>query len=149
MQTGAACPGTVPAEAERLARGRDARPRRFLGLEALDRQDPLQRGDDTRAELRPRRETELLERLGRRTRRAVDPRGQHRVERVRDVDDPRAERDLFAPEAVGVARAVEALVVVTDGGHGVVEEAKAVDDACALVGVLLHERPLLVGEARW
>ena len=79
---------------------------------------------------------------------AVDARRQHRVERVGDVDDPGAERDLLAAEPVRVAGAVEALVVVADRRHRVLEEAEAVDDARALLGVALHQRPLLARQAR-
>ena len=37
-------------------------------------------------------------------------------------------------------------MVVADRGHGVVQETEPVDDPRALVGVPLHQRPLLVGE---
>ena len=92
---------------------------------------PTHRGQNCDARCPP----QLGERLGRRPRGAVDPRRQHRVERVGDVDDAGAERDVLAPQAVRVAGAVEALVVVADRGHGVVQEAEAVDDPRALVGV--------------
>ena len=62
------------------------------------------------------------------------------------MDDPCAERDLLPLQAVRIAEAVEALVVVADRRHGVVQEAEPVDDPRALVRVALHERPLLVGE---
>src|SRR5206468_1776585 len=78
----------------------------------------------------------------------VDARREHRVERVGDVDDAGAERDLLALEPVGVASAVEALVMVPDRGYRVVQEAEAVDDAGALVRVPLHQRPFVLGEAR-
>ncbi len=42
----------------------------------------------------------------------------------------RAERNVLALQPVRIAGAVEALVVVADCGHGVVQEAEAVDDAC-------------------
>src|SRR3954471_15265039 len=56
-------------------------------LDRLEREDALQRTDAARAELRACGPTKLAEGLGSRARRAVDPRRQHRVERVGDVDD--------------------------------------------------------------
>ena len=50
--------------------------------------------------------TRLVDRAGR----AVGTLGEHRVEGITDRDDPRAERDLLACEAIGVAAAAEALV---------------------------------------
>src|SRR5262249_14141858 len=67
-------------------------------LERVERQDPLQRTDAARAELRACRGPQLLQRLGRRPGGAVDTGRQHRVERVRDVDDARAERDVLPGE---------------------------------------------------
>ena len=64
------------------------------------------------------------------------------------MDDARTERDLLADDAVGIAVAVEPLVVVADRGHRVLEEAETVDDPRALLRVALHQRPLLAGEAR-
>ena len=114
----------------------------------VERQDPLERRDTARAELGGGGAAKLGERLVERPGRAVDAGRQHRVERVGDVDDPRAERDLLALQAVGIAGAVEALVVVADRRNGVAEEAEPVDDAGALVGVALHQRPLLLRQAR-
>ena len=64
------------------------------------------------------------------------------------MDDARAEGDLLSGDAVRIAGAVEALVVVADRRDRVLEEAEAVDDARALVGMALHERPLVGGQAR-
>ena len=64
------------------------------------------------------------------------------------MDDPSAERDFLPAQPVGIAGAVVAFVVVPDRWHGVVQEAEAVDDAGALVGVALHQVPLLLGQAR-
>ena len=119
----------------------------FVG-QRVERQDPLERRDAARAELGARGLAELRERLVERPCGAVDARRQHRVERVGDVDDAGAERDLLAPQPVGVARAVEALVVVADRRDRVAEESEPVDDAGALVGVALHQRPLLLRQAR-
>src|SRR6476620_1675293 len=42
---------------------------------------------------------------------AVGPMARHRIERIRDGEDARAERNLFADEAVGIAAPIPALVV--------------------------------------
>src|SRR5205809_161966 len=116
---------------------------RYWGLRGteLERQDPLQGGHAARAELAGGRAPQLVQRLGGGPGGSVDARGQHRVERVGDVDDPGAERDVLAGQPVGVARTVPALVVVADGRHSVVQEAEPVDNARALVGVTLHQVP--------
>src|SRR5436190_8802475 len=120
----------------------------FLVVEALDREDPLEGGDAARAELRAGGAPELLQGLRGRPCGPVDAGREHRVERVRHVDDPSAERDFLPAQPVGIAGAVVAFVVVPDRWHGVVQEAEAVDDAGALVGVALHQVPLLLGQAR-
>src|SRR4029077_12998947 len=119
-----------------------------LALEALERQDPLKGCDAAWAELGARRPPELLQRLCGGPGGPVDACREHGVERVRDMDDAGSERNVLAVQPVRVTRAVEALVVVADGRHGVVQEAEAVDDPCALLGVALHERPLVGGQAR-
>src|SRR6266545_1402286 len=115
--------------------------------ERLQRQDPLERGHAARAELSPGRAAQLLQRLGGRPGCTVDTGREHRVERVGYVDDAGAERDVLAAEPVRIPGPVEALVVVSDRRDGVVEEAEAVDDACPLLRVPLHQRPLVLGEA--
>ena len=114
----------------------------------VERQNPLERRDATRTELGGCGVAELGERLVERPRGLVDAGRQHRVERVGDMDDPRAERDLLALQTVGVAGAVEALVMVADCRNGVSEEAEPVDNPCTLVGVTPHQLPLLLGQAR-
>ena len=80
---------------------------------SLERQDPLEGGDAARAELRcPRARRSSSSASVGGPGGPVDAGREHRVERVGDVDDPRAERDLLALEAVRIAGAVEALVVV-------------------------------------
>src|SRR5437763_4594877 len=116
--------------------------------DVLDREDPLESRDAALAELAPGSATELADRLHGRPRRMVDARRQHRVERVGDVNDPRAERNFLSLEAVWIAGAVEPFVVVADGGHGVVQEAEAVDDPRSLVRVSLHQPPLIGRERR-
>src|SRR3990172_7872871 len=57
-----------------------------------------QRRDDTRVELRPRAPLELGERLVAAARSPVGACARDRVVRICDEDDPRAERDLLAPQ---------------------------------------------------
>ena len=64
------------------------------------------------------------------------------------MNDAGPERDLVAPQAVRIAGAVDALVMVPNRRNRIVEEAEAIDDARAFVGMALHQRPLLLGEAR-
>ena len=77
-----------------------------------------QRVDDARVELRAGDAAQLGVRGGGRARRAPRARRGHRDERVAREQDPRGERDLLAGEAVGVAGAVEALVLVADDRRG-------------------------------
>ena len=88
----------------------------------------LERRDAPGAELGARGLAQLVQRGVEGAGRTVDAGREHRVEGVGDVDDPRAERDVLAREAVGIAGAVEALVVMADRRDGVAEEAQAVDD---------------------
>src|SRR5436190_40196 len=117
-----------------LGRDREARPL-VVRLERLERQDPLQRADAPRAELRARRRSELVQSLCSRPGRAVDPRRQHGVERVGDVDDSRPERNVLAGEPIGLAGAVEAIAVVPHRRHRVVEEADTVADSDSIAAV--------------
>ena len=83
----------------------------------------------------PRRQSRQLARL------AVRPVVRDRVERVRDGEDPRAERDLLADEPVRIAAAVPALVVRADDlDAGPVQEGDAADHLRAEQGVRLHQR---------
>src|SRR5262249_27700358 len=68
--------------------------------------------DDLGVELGAGAALELLDRLVGRDAPPVDALGGHGVESIRDEDDPGAERDALAGEAVGVAAAVPALVMV-------------------------------------
>src|SRR4026208_1708683 len=86
------------------ASGRDQDARaRVLVVDALEGQDPLERGHTARAELGACGAPERVQGLRSGPGGPVDARRQHRVERVRDVDDPAAERELLALQAVGGA----------------------------------------------
>src|SRR3954468_22663600 len=87
--------GLTPAFAFPRALGSDGKPRP-LGVagERVQRQDPLESGHAARAELSAGGRPQLLERLGRGPRSPVDPRREHRVEGIRDMDDPSAKWDL-------------------------------------------------------
>src|SRR5438046_9962823 len=74
------------------------------GVNVLDRQDSFERREAAGSELAPRGPTELRKRLRRRPGGSVVARCQHRVERVRDVDDPGPQRKLFALPPVWLAR---------------------------------------------
>ena len=119
-----------------------------VGEHGVHGEHALERRDAARAELAACGPPQLGERVLGRAGAAVDAGREHRVERVGDVDDPRAERDVLPAQPVRVAGAVEALVVVLDRRHGVAEEAEPVDDPRALLRVVLHERPLQPGERR-
>src|SRR5947199_8725182 len=118
----------------------------FLAVDRLllDREDPPESRNAARAELCPGRAPQLLEGLGRRPGGAVDARREHRVERVRDVDDACTQRDVLTLETVGIAGSVVALVVVPDRRDGVVQEAEAIDDARPVLRVLLTQPPVAV-----
>jgi hypothetical protein len=92
-------------------------------------------------------DAQLCDRGLARQRRAVGPRGRHRVVRIRDGDDPGGERDRLADQAVGVAGAVDALV---GGAHDLADVAQvaadAVEHALADDRVLAHDHPLVVGQ---
>ena len=105
---------------------------RDLGLERLD---------DVRVELRPGAALELAQRVRRGKAAPVDAVGRHRVVGVGDEEDPRAERDLLAGEAVRVAGAVPALVVVEHPGRDGLD-AERVEHAEADLGVPLEHEPL-------
>ena len=102
----------------------------------------LERGDDSRVELRARVAPELGERLLGARSVAVAPLGRDRVVRVGDEDDARAERDLLAREPVRVARAVPVLVVVLDPDVDGAD-VHAVEERRAELG-MVRELPLLV-----
>ena len=135
--------GTQGGRAEdRLRRTRPRSPRASSGR--IRSSAPTQRAQNCEPACRRNSSSASSER----PRSAVDARRQHRVESVRDVDDAGPSGISSPPQAVGVAGAVEALVVVPDRRNRIVEEPKAIDDASAFVGVPLHQRPLLLGQAR-
>ncbi len=78
-----------------------------------------------------------------RQRAPVGPVARHRVERVGDREDPRADRNLVSLRAVGIAAAVPALVVAANDAQPVaVEEGDTAEHLLAEDGVRLHEPPL-------
>ena len=62
---------------------------------------------------------------------------------VGDADDAGAERNVRAGEAVGIAGAVEELVMVKDDLLDAAEDAERLEDFCAEVDVGLHRLPLI------
>ena len=78
---------------------------------------------------------------------AVGPIGGHRVEGVACGDDPGADRDLLAGQAVRVPVSVPALVVSADDDARLLQNAPdPVEHALALDGVCAHDIHLFVCE---
>ena len=65
---------------------------------------------------------------------------------VAGEDDPAADRDLRAGEAVRIALAVPALVLVADDPRHVAQTRDRAQDALADRGVLAHDLPLAIGQ---
>ncbi len=99
---------------------------------------------DDRVELAAGAALQLGQRVVERERAPVGPRAGHRLQRVAGGDDPRAERDLVAGEAVGVALAVPALVAGAHERRDGLQRRRRADDALPDDGVLLDDRPLVV-----
>ena len=91
---------------------------------------------------------QLLDRLVVAHRPLVRPVVDHRVVGVGDGHDPGAERDLVAAQPVRVAVAGEALVVVEDDRHGVLEGRGLLEDDLADARMLDDRAPLAGGERR-
>src|SRR5438093_13498862 len=85
-------------------------------------------------------------RVERRERRAIGPLARHGVERVRDGEDAGAERDGVAGEPVGIAAAVETLVVAAHDPRGWAEEAEAREDRLAERRMLVHQAEFVGAE---
>src|ERR1700730_11327166 len=60
------------------------------------------------------------------------------IEGVADGDDPRQERDLITPKAIGVTATIEAFVMVPDDRLQAQPGVKWRDDVGADLGMLLH-----------
>ena len=102
-----------------------------------------------RAELLTDPGSELVNRLEHRPRPTVCTVGDHRVERVYNVDDPREDGNLLAGESPWVPGPVEMLMVVAHRGDGRGVQPKPLEQVCALVGVGAHDLPLLLVERFW
>ena len=89
---------------------------------------------------------QLVEGLLHRAGRPVGAAADDGVEGVGERDDAGAERDALALQAVGIAGAVPALVVVADDGREVARHAQRVADALADLGVLAHDPELVLGQ---
>ena len=142
-------PPADPATAPR-ANGVRLRPPRCAGSVASTaspaRASPRHEGlDDGRVELRARAAAELGERELLPGRLAVGPVGGHRLEGVGDEDDRATRAGSVAGQAVGVAAAVEALVVVAHPAR-LDSHVGGLDDVVAEQRVALHLLVLGVGE---
>src|SRR6267378_214475 len=89
---------------------------------------------------------DLQARLGERRRLAIRPVAGHRVQRIRDREDARAERDRLSPELVRISAAVPALLVREHDLRGGAEEVDGLQDAVAHLGMPPHLRPLCLGQ---
>src|SRR5438552_10016077 len=105
---------STPARLVSGARSDSAGDEQRVPLDGIDLEHPLQRGHAPRAELRSRPVPQLDQSLVLGQRLPVGPGGEHRVERVGDMDDACSERDLLPGQPVRIPLAVEALVVVPD-----------------------------------
>ena len=70
----------------------------------------------------------------------------HDLDRVRDGDDAGSERDLGCGEAVRIARAVPALVMVADDRPGRCEQVERLEQRVADLRMRLDDRALLLVE---
>src|ERR671923_108248 len=118
-------------------------PARVVNLVSVE---TLERGDDERAELRAGVGPDLRHRLDEPAGAAVRAIGGQRVERVRDEDDSRGERNRLAGEAVGVAAAVHSLVARPRDLEDDRREPDAAEDVLRDDGVAPHHLPFLVGQ---
>jgi len=109
-------------------------------------EDPEQRVDDTRIELRSRDATQLGVGGRRRAWRPPWARRCHRDERVAGEQDASGERDLVAGEAIRVAGPVEALVLVADDRRRLGQQRQAAQHPFADEGVLAQHGALLVAQ---
>src|SRR5690606_36914315 len=91
-----------------------------------------------RVELRARTRTQELARLVAGYRSAVGPLAAQRIECVSDRDDPCCYRYIVSREPLGIAVAVPALMVISNGGHDGIWKAGLVQDRRSDGRVDLH-----------
>src|SRR6185503_20726648 len=108
----------------------------------------LERANDPRVELCAFVALELLERALVTDCLAVDTVRSHRLVRIGDDDDPRADRDLFALQALGVAGAIEVLVVVQNDRHERPQRGGRLADRRSVHRVPAHEIAFILIQAR-
>ena len=94
----------------------------------------------------PEKRAELVERLFAARAGPVRPAADDGVVGIGERDDAGTQRDGLAAQAIGVAGAVPALVVVADDRREVARQSQRVADALADLGVLAHDAELVVGE---
>src|SRR5687767_6519312 len=105
-----------------------------------------ERLNDLRVELRAGALAQLAKGVAVRHGLAVRAVARHRVVRVAGEDDPAAHRNGVAGQAVGVAAAVPALVLVAHDPRYAPESRDRPEDALADDRMLLHQDPLVVVE---
>jgi len=77
---------------------------------------------------------------------AIGPVGNHRIESIRHIENPRPDRDLVPFESVGVALPVRAFMMVPYYVHRFLQQLDMRDDLRAGEGVLSHTCRLLGSE---
>src|SRR6266403_5699094 len=92
---------------------------------------------------------DLQARLGERRRLAIRAVAGHRVQRIRDGEDARAQRDRLSPELVRISSAVPALLVREHDLRGGAEEVDGLQDPVAHLRMPPHLRPLGLGQGTW
>src|SRR3954465_6735111 len=115
----------------------------LLGL-----RDAMERCDDRGVELEAGAAVQLEERLGRRDGVAEDARARHRVERVGDGDDPRADRYLRRVDAARIAETVHPLLRAAHQIGGRREVRNRANEVGADRRVPANQELLLFGQRR-
>ena len=104
--------------------------------------------DDRWVELRPGAAEDLRQGLVARAAAAVDAVGRHRVEGVRDEDDPSADGDLGPGEAVGISASVPSFVVMQHPLRDGID-AETLEHSKSNLSVLPEGCPLRLGQLLW
>ena len=99
----------------------------------------VHRVDNLGVELRPGVPLQFFERDGRPHGQPVRAIADHRVERIGDRDDARGERDLRRRQPIGIAAAVEALVMSANRRRVMGEQGNGGDDGAAVFGMSAHD----------
>jgi hypothetical protein len=100
--------------------------------------------DNFGIELRAAAPANFLTRMGKRQRPAIRLVGNHRIERVRDREYPRPQRNLFALQTARIAGSIEEFLVRENNLRGIAEEWDADQHVVADLAVLAHDLLFIV-----